>query len=203
VLDGLDVAGDRDLEERRPLRLRRQPGQDADHRRHRRLVAHEEQPVRRTRHELDAAEGHPSPGRHGRDPVSNLRLSGPRGARAGGSVADVEHEVDHQPGVRAGAAHVAHGVGAHVAALLGRPREPGLHPGLVDALERVERRRRGEDQLDPLVVARAVGAEVGQRRGGELDPDEARRDLLEARDLDLCEQERQRGRGGGHRGPRS
>ena len=48
-----------------------------------------------------------------------------------------------------------------------------------------------EDQLDPLVVERAVDAELGQAGAAELDPDERRREPLDAHHLDLVEDHRQ------------
>ena len=53
------------------------------------------------------------------------------------------------------------------------------------------RRAAREDQLDPLVVERAVDAELGQRRATQLDPDEGRREPVDAHHLDLVEDHRQ------------
>ena len=81
--------------------------------RHGGLVAHEQQPRRRTGGELDAAERHPAPRRHRDHPVAHLGVRTPVAAGAGRVAVPVHDEVDDQPGVHAARRGVPDRVGAH------------------------------------------------------------------------------------------
>ena len=176
---------------------RRVVGQLLEHRAdggHGGLVAHEEQVGARAGRELDAAVGVAPPRREQRDPVTDRGARGPERAGADEVALEVEHHVDDEGRRGPGAAYVADRVGAHVAALGRRTLEPGREPGVVGALGGGDAAGLGvgEDELDALVPARTVDAEVGEVGAAELDADEGRREPLDRDHLDLGEEHGQR-----------
>ena len=173
------------------------------HRRHGGLVAHQQQVRTRRRRELDAAVVEAATRRHQHDAVTDARPVAAHVEPGPTSVAlEVQHDVDDEGGLLAGAADVADRVGAHVAALRrGRARARCAHQRLVGTLRRGDAAgdRVGEDQLDPLVAARRRRRRSRPARPAELDADEARRQPLDGDHLDLGEEHGQRGGGHGHR----